>query len=198
MKQPPSDLRPQRASSPQPRSPPVPITSPARLLGECTPEQPPRAAGTYPDSQVRQRILLMALQGNGPETISTPRLQHRHWDEAISPQFCDFPPPPRTIGDGGHDRLLGPLAGAAHRPHHVPAVAVGADDALPTLLPGQALKLLRGHTGRGSTHGMGPGEHTQGCSPTSPSTWFPRKRCWTTRVLCSQRTTSPRLYPMRS
>lgn len=29
---------------------------------------------TYPDSHVRHRILLMALQGNGPETKVTPHL----------------------------------------------------------------------------------------------------------------------------
>lgn len=54
----------------------------------------------------------------------------------------------------------------------------------------------RGHTG-GSALGWGHTQ-TQGHSPASPSTWFPRKRCWTTRVLCSHSTTSPRLYPIRS
>lgn len=47
-----ASVRPCRTSYPHPQCP-----SPA----------PGCATGTYPDSQVRQRILLMALQGNGPE-----------------------------------------------------------------------------------------------------------------------------------
>lgn len=112
----------------------------------------------------------MALQGKGPETkTSTPWLQHQR-DHPISPCPCS-PPPARTVGDGGHDGLLGPLAGTAHRPHHVPAIAVGADDALPALLPGQALQLLRRHMGGvlSTQDTVGTHTHTRGWS-RQPST----------------------------
>lgn len=103
----------------------------------------------------------MALQGNGPERkISTLWLQHWHWDGAISSQPSQLSSlGPHTVGDGRHDRLLCLLAGITHCPHHVPTIAVGADDALPTLFPGQALQLLQGHA-EGSTPEIWGHTHT--------------------------------------
>lgn len=135
----------------------------------------------------------MALQGKGPAKGRW----HRCHDANPSPPG---PPPksPRTVGDGGEDGLLRPLPAAAGRPHHVAAVAVRADDALPAVLPGQALQLLQGGHNKGLKM-WGTVRRTpppQSCP--GPGTWFPRKRCWTVRVLWSHRATSPRLYPMRS
>lgn len=81
----------------------------------------------------------MALQGNGPEKKTPTLLVALGWGEISSPSQSSPRPPSCTVGDGGHDGLLSPLASAAHCPHHVSTITVGADDALPALLPGQAL-----------------------------------------------------------
>lgn len=110
----------------------------------------------HPDCVVLHRILLMALQGNGPER------QHRHEQlytrlTHICVSVCESVYVTLAVWDGGGCRLVTAGVAVGNRPHRVSSIIMRADEKVSRTFPHQTLQLL------------------QGISHTAISGWMP---CW--------------------